>query len=222
MLHARVTGELPNGQLTFDLLEFAISKVNDNLRVGDEVLCIMTISTPYHDRLLITETGYSLKIPARDNCPDLKKYDLAWVEITKIYPDGNIDGTFLEQADPDEHLTDRECLRNLLVSISEGVYEDKENDEDEEGESDEDDDQEQNLESSEADELIKLFDRQSVVSVKRADAFNLLGMARLMALVEGNDQKADEYLERMTFLQLMQQHETNQVIEAEEVSPFFR
>lgn len=222
LLHARVTGELPNGQLTFDLLEFAISKVNDNLSVGDEVLCIMTISTPYHDRLLITETGYSLKIPARDNCPDLKKYDLAWVEITKIYPDGNIDGTFLEQADPDEHLTDRECLRNLLVSISEGVYEDKENDEDEEGESDEDDDQEQNLESSEADELIKLFDRQSVVSVKRADAFNLLGMARLMALVEGNNQKADEYLERMTFLQLMQQYETNQVIEAEEVESHYR
>lgn len=220
LFKAEVKDIRSNGQCEFSMLNQIYAFIyNDDefVRKGDEVLCKVT-RTASRDYLLISECGYSLKMLRDDDTPDLQNGDLVMAEIVDVFPNGNINSVFAGTADEDEpYIQDIDCLRNMLNSYANGVYEPEEDGSDDEEQEEEEDDEDQGeMERAELKELMSIVDRQSSMAETRACAFNLLAIARLMALSLGDKGKAQEYHDRMTFIHLMQQYAVSQWIDTDE------
>lgn len=217
LLRAKVSKALANGKFEFDMQDLVGKFISDTVTEGEEVTCRMTIKTPGGDNLLITEHGYSLKVAQDDDYADLRNGDILKVEIIRVYPNGNVDGVFVDWGDSYVRMPDNECLNILLSEYAEGVYEAQDDDA---YESDEEDDDYQQFRSEmnrdELRELMSIIDRQSTLAPKRAQAYNLLALARIMALTMNDARKAEEYRDRMAFILLMQQYAINQWIDTDE------
>lgn len=215
LFKAKVAKVLAGGALKFTMQELVGAFVGQTVQEGEEVLCLMTIKTPGGDDLLISEHGYSLKVVRDEDSPYLENGDLAYVEVIKVYPDGNIDGVYIPMPDVSERMRDNDCFHNILTDYAEGVYEAQEGDEDEE-EEDDDDLAKNEMGRDDLRELMDIVDRQSTLAAKRSQAFNLLALARLLALAMDDTRKAEEYHDRMSFIHLMQQYAVNQWIDTNE------
>ncbi len=217
LLRAYVDYVCDDDTCVFTMASLVDGFVSEYAQEGDEVLCRMTITMANGDSLLISEKGYSLKVPRDYDTPQLRNGEMAMVEIQRVYPDGKVDGVITSTVEYGHEITDSDCLCAIMQAYAEGVYEDDDDDEDEE----EDDmgyDMQNSgeMDRSELTELMSIIDRQSNLTTNRAQAFNLLAVARLMALTMGDKRKADEYHDRMIFIHLMQQYAVNQWIDTEE------
>lgn len=217
LLRAKVSKALPNGKFAFDMQDLVGKYISETVTEGDEVTCRMTIKTPGGDNLLITERGYSLKVAQNDDFSDIQNGDIVTVEVINVYPNGNVDGVFVDWGDSYVRMPDNECLNTLLCEYAEGVY-DPQDAEDDQEEEEEDDEQQfrSEMNRDELRELMSIIDRQSTLAPKRAQAYNLLALARVMALVMNDARKAEEYRDRMAFILLMQQYAINQWIDTDE------
>lgn len=225
LLKAKVVRELPNGKFEFSMQELVAQFICQTVQEGDEDICRMTIPTSSGDYLLISERGFSLKVAQDDDVPELINGDIAVVEVLTVYANGDVDGTFIEMAEPDTTLPDNVCLHNLLAEFADGVYEQQDEDGDGDDTDDEDDYASQakgEIERSELHELMNIIDRQSTLAAKRSQAFNLLALARILALSLDETRKAEEYHDRMTFIHLMQQYAVNQWIDTDEFELHYR
>lgn len=223
ILRAKVAKELPNGKFVFSLKELLGRFVSETVQEGDVVTCRMAIETNYGFNLMISDRGYSIKVAQDEDMPVLAKGDVIMAEVTRVYPDGNLEGVFVER-ESNQYLRNNVCMHNLLDDYAESVYEP----EDEEGDDEEGDDEDyasqakDDISRSELHELLSIIDRQSTLAAKRAQSFNLLAIARIIALSMGEIRKADEYHDRMTFIHLMQQYAVNQWIDTNEFEEHYK
>lgn len=214
LLRAVVKRVLGDGTCTFRLIEYVEDFVSHYAQTGEPLLCRMTI-TKNRGNLLISEKGYSLKVPVDDNTPPLKSGDIVWAEPTAVYADGKVDAEFIEYDETGETLTDRQCFHNLLMAYSDGKTFDGELEEEEE-EEDQQEVEQVEMTRGEVGELMSIVDRQSTLTDNRAQTFNLLAVARLLAIAIGDNAKADEYHERMALIYLMDEYARNQWIDPDD------
>lgn len=223
LLRAVVRDATHEGDFKFDLQANVDTFVSNYAKsfcdTDDQILCRMTI-TYKGGNLLISSEGFSLKVPYGPDVPTLNNGDLIWVEIKNVYSNGNVDGKFIEFADDTEQLSDSDCFHNLLLSYSEGkVYEPSDTDEQDEPDDDDEQDDAQShddLSRDEVTELMNIADRQSTMTNSRSQTFNLLAIARLLALATDNRPRADEYHERMTLIAMMEGYARNQWIDPDD------
>lgn len=221
LLRAVVRKVLGDGTCRFKLVDYVEDFVSRYAQTGEPLLCRMTISSN-RGNLLISEKGYSLKVPTDDNTPPLKSGDIVWVEPTAVYADGKVDAEFIEFDETGETLSDRQCFHNMLMAYSDG----KTFDGDPEENDDEDEDYAQGQDQaemarSEVSELMNIVDRQSTLTGNRAQTFNLLAVARLLAIAIGDAAKADEYHERMALIYMMDEYARNQWIDPDDFDKHF-
>lgn len=221
LLKAKVTRIASDGKMEFGMQDLVGEFISQTVHEGEEVRCRMTITTQNGDNLLITEHGYSLKVAQSEDTPFLELGDIVRVEVIDVYPDGNVDAVFIERINTygEVILRDEECFHNILTDYADGrVYEGPDDDYDEDDEDDDDYAQQAKgeIRRDELRELMAIIDRQSTLAPKRSQAFNLLALARILALTMGETKKAEEYHDRMTFIHLMQQYAVNQKIDTNE------
>lgn len=216
LLRASVVNVGSNGVCVFSMIKQVDCFVSDYVQEGDELLCRMTVRTPDGGNLLISERGFSLKVECDEEFQPVNG-DLVGVEILTVNPDGKVDGAFIGSYDGYADLSDCKCLRTILREYAEDVYMDVDDDVFEQSE-----DESENLQndrcidSGELRELMSIVERQSTLATSRAQSFNLLAMARILALAMDDIRKANEYHDRMIFIHLMQQYAVNQWIDADE------
>ncbi len=216
LLSATVTKVDSKGFCEFSMTKQVEDFVSRYAQEGDEVLCRMTIKTSDGGNLLISEKGYSLKVDYDEDFQPANG-DLVRVEIITVYDDGRVDGAFIGTPDSYVDMPDSKCFRNLLREYSE--YEYVEENEEGDAQSEEDADFVQDggdVDSDELRELMSIIERQSTLVTSRAQSFNLLAMARIIALAMDDLRKANEYHDRMIFIHLLQQYAVNQWIDADE------
>ena len=222
LLEATVESVESDGACHFTMRSQIDRAIHEMAVIGDQLLCKMTIRTPNGDSLLISEKGYSVKMPDTEQTPTLTNGEVVWVEITDVHADGKVDVEYLDYSDnPEEmaYMADHMCMRTLLRDYASGVYE---GDEDEDEELDNEQRQAQNeMERDEAYELMTIVDRQSQLTASRQTAYNYLGMASLMATAIEETAKAEEYGERMHLIDMTQQYAINRTIDAEEFERYY-
>lgn len=204
-------------KIVFSMSDFVDDFVADYAEEGDIVRCRMTIKTGGGDLLLISEKGYSLKVPNTEYTPDLANGDFARVEITHVHSSGGkVDGEVIEPMEFVYGLDDNDCMRTLMRAYAQGIYEADDDDEADDDSTDDVIDGTGEMEPAELYELMSIIDRQSTLATKRSQAYNLMAIARLLAMTLGDMRKADEYHDRMYFVYLMQQFAINQWVETDE------
>ncbi len=216
LLRATVTKVTSNGVCTFSMVKHLDDFISEFAQEGDEVLCRMTIRTADDGNLLISEKGYSVKVDYDEEF-QLASGDLVYVEINTVLPEGKVEGTFIGVPDGYADLTDSKCLRAIMREYAEGEYVDVEEADVEQSEEEYDCMQDgSDIERDELRELMSIIERQSILASSRAQSFNLLAMARILALAMDDVRKANEYHDRMIFIHLMQQYAVNQWVDADE------
>lgn len=223
ILRAKVARELPSGKFEFTMKNLLGQFVSETVQDGDEVMCRMVLETSNGSNLMISDRGYSIKVAMDEDMPALGKGDVIMAEVTRVYPDGNLEGVFVDMVE-NQYLRNNECMHNLLDDYAESVYE-PEDEETEEEDSDDEDYASQakdDITRSELHELLSIIDRQSTLATKRAQSFNLLAIARIIALSMDEIRKAEEYHDRMTFIHLMQQYAVNQWIDTNEFEEHYK
>lgn len=216
LLRATVREVDADGVCRFDMVEFVDTFISRYAREGETLLCRMTKAASWGS-LLISRDGYSLRIPVDEDTPRLDNGDLVWVETKMVYGDGKVDAEFIEVDETGETLTDGEAFHNMVLAYSDGmVYE---------GGQDDDEDCPDEAVAGEGvrvmgrDELAELtsiVDRQSTLTDNRVQTFNLLAVARLLALTMDDAERAGEYQERMALIYMMDDYARNQWIDPEE------
>ncbi len=218
LFNARVDYIGPNDEYHFTMLDMVDSFISTHVSAGETLLCRMTINL-YGDSLLVSEAGYSLRIPKTDNAPELNNGELVWVETTAVYPDGKIDATFIERADPNEApLRDRDNFSALLKLYANGAHY-------EGGETLTDSDVAiatanerkwmKHMTLAEAREVMHIVDRKGAIDAEKVTATAYRGMAKLIARSIGDDAKAEEYAERMKLESLIEQYAAGEAIDIE-------
>ena len=218
LLKARVCNTDVEGAYEFDILKLMGEFVSQYAHEGDELCCQMTIANQYGN-LLISELGYSLKVPMGKDTPVLKNGDLVIVQTTKVHPNGNVDAQFVEFASGEDlkmkETFDEDSFHDLLINYSEGkTYNEEYNDatETEDREEEEEMDRDE-LSRDEVGELMNIMDRQSAMASSRAQTFNLLALARLLAIAIDDDAKVVEFHERMSLIAMMDGYARNQWVD---------
>ncbi|MBQ3636566.1 MAG: ATP-binding protein [Bacteroidales bacterium] len=200
----------------FSALDSIAEFLYENVGEGDELVCKMTINNDKGDSLLISEQGYSLKVPVSDGMPPLRKGEFVTVEITDVQPSGRIFASYLSDytSDDDNFMKDSDCLAALVRWYSGGkVIEIEDNDA---GEDFDGDLQGQSqIERDEMEELIKIVERQSALSSDRVEAYNFLSFAKLLAEAIQDEPLANQYGERAYLIHMTQQFAINGSIDTE-------
>lgn len=209
LLRARVTDVNENGKATFSAVEDIARFVGENLEEDLELVCKMTIMGRDGSSLLISERGFSLKISADDGMPRHRNGECVRAIVTNVYPNGNVDATYLGECEEDEYIYDKDCLHNILHWYAEGRTIDKLEDDEEDEFDDEMPDQDDTLDREEMQEFIRIIDRQSTLSEDRVLAYNYLALAKLLSDVIGEETLSEQFEERMYLINTTQQFALN-------------
>lgn len=224
LLRARVRKTTNDGECEFDIMKLMEDFVSQYAHEGDVLCCQMTIANQFGN-LLISELGYSLKVPFSKDVPLLQNGDLVMVQTTKVHQNGNVDAEFLRFPDaddgqlPNKVTFDEDSFHDLLLHYSEGKTYDEDEDfegDDEDVRDAEDEMDNDDLNRDEVGELMNIIDRQSALATSRAQTYNLLAIARLLAMSIDEDAKVVEFHERMALIAMMDGYARNQWIDPDD------
>lgn len=216
LLRAVVREVDADGVCRFGMVEFVDTFISRYASEGETLLCRMTKAASWGN-LLISREGYSLRIPADGDTPHLDNGDLVWVETKRVYGDGKVDAEFIEVDETGETLTDGEAFHNIVLAYSDGmVYQGGQDDEDDVADEPAADEDARGMERDELAELTSIVDRQSTLTDSRVQTFNLLALARLLALTMGDAERAGEYQERMALIYMMDDYARNQWVDPDD------
>ena len=208
LLKAEVQGVNEKGECVFSLLDTLAQFVRQAVNVGDGVLCKVTefMNGSYY---CISDYGYSLLVGRTKDMPDLKSGDYIEVKVSEIKVNGTVQAYFVKQVIANFTVSD--VFADLIASYAgDCVYEEEEVDK-------EDSSTEAMLEDSYMMELIYIIDSVGMLEKDRKDTYNYLAMARIMALLSGQDDMADYYAEHMKFIRMLQQFAINGRLDMEQL-----
>lgn len=216
LLRAVVREVDADGVCRFGMVEFVDTFISNYASEGETLLCRMTKAASWGN-LLISREGYSLRIPADGDTPHLDNGDLVWVEVKRVYSDGKVDAEFIEVDETGETLTDGEAFHNMVLAYSDGmVYDGGQDEEDDDPDEPSASEGAKGMERDELAELTSIVDRQSTLTDSRVQTFNLLAVARLLALTMGDVERAGEYQERMALIYMMDDYARNQRVDPDD------
>lgn len=213
-----------NDIMTFDLRTVMSQVINDEDYVNfeDDYDCVVTnYSDQYNSYACISASGLNFIVDATPDMPVLERGDFIRVRLLKRNVNdgaGRHTATYICPL-PDTRFTVSDAFRKLMDWYANGeVYipGESETDADVAGVMQADD----LLSEGHVAELMKVIDRKAVTTTDYMQAYNYLGMARLIALLLANKRQADYYANRMKLIMMLQHFEANGAVEGQELREF--
>ena len=205
LLQATVESVDQDGVMHFTILAQIAEFINQFLRPGDEVLGMVSLTTP-QSYICITDLGFSLAINRNDN-RNLRFGDFVIAQIKEVEGNGNVYAFFVEKTH--ERFDTDKAFHKLVTEYADGkVYVTPAEDSDEEPADtsllDETLD-ETYMETGSVEELIRIIDRVAMTRPEQVQTFNYLAVARLLSRIIGNDDLQAYYARRMELVRVLQQ-----------------
>ncbi len=198
LLRANVEGVDEKGYYTFSMRE-GIARFNlDTLDRNIEHLAQITrVDTKQY--LCIARAGVTLFL-LTDKIPmPLQLGDFVYVDIVRIYPDGNIQASVVAMAD--EQFDRVDAFNNLIADYADGrLYDGPET------ENQTDDTDKKIISVMPAQylrELIWVIDRMGMLQQDHKLTYNYLALARVLCRIKGDLEKADYYARRMELIMIL-------------------
>ncbi|MBR6283389.1 MAG: ATP-binding protein [Muribaculaceae bacterium] len=207
LLQGSVESVDQDGTMHFTLQAQIAEFINQFLREGDEVLCMVSLTTP-QSYICITDLGFSLAINRSQN-RNLKFGDYVIAEIKEVEKNGNVYAFFVEKSH--ERFDTDKAFHKLVAEYADGKVYVAEDDDDIIDDTDLDaqlnDDalDETYMEAGSVEELIRIIDRLAMTRAEQVQTFNYLAVARLLSRIIGNSEQENYFDRRMELVKVLQQ-----------------
>lgn len=207
LLQAQVIGVDKNGRISFSMKDGIWDYIRQCLSIGNISRCVvMDKYKGYY--LCVSEYGYSVHVPITEEMPEIAIGSYIEVIIENIRSTGTIEAAYIQQIIANFSVQD--AFANLLDGYADGqVYEVEED----KGEMQQD----ALLDEDYVIELVHLLDREAVLETDYIKTYNLLNLARIVALIVEKHDLAGYFSERMKLLQMFQSFAINGIVNNDEL-----
>lgn len=203
LLQAQVIGVNAKGIFEFTMRDGIWDYIRQCLKVGNMTRCVvMEKYKGYY--LCISEYGYSLHVEITSNMPQLPIGGYIEAVVDEVKNNGTVEASFAQQIL--ENFKVQDAFANLIDGYAEErVYEEEDDKEDLQ--------MEIPLDESYVIELVHILDRKAILEPDYVKTYNLLNIARLIALLVEKDEIAGYYDERMKLLKMFQAFAINGTVD---------
>ena len=205
ILPAQVTGVDKSGRLSFSMKDHIWNYIRQCLSTGTITRCVVLEKYKGY-YLCVSEYGYSVHVPMTADMPDVAIGSYMEVMIENIRSTGTVEASYMQQIIANFSVQD--AFANLIDGYADGqVYEVEEDKEEVQ--------QEILLDEDYVIELVHIFDRKAVLESDYVKTYNLLNVARIIALLVEKDELAGYFHERMKLLQMFESFAVNGTVNNE-------
>lgn len=199
LLQAQVTDIDKNGVIEFTMRDTLWGYVRQCLNAGDIARCV--VMEKYKNfYLCVSEYGYSLQVQITPDMPNLSYGSYIEASVDVVRTTGTAEGSYIQQILANFRVQD--AFANLIDGYAdEKVYEVEEEKEDIQ--------QEVLMDESYVTEVVHIIDRKALLEQDYVKTYNLLNVARIIALLVEKAELADYYDERMKLLQMFESFAVN-------------
>lgn len=205
ILQAQVIGVDKEGRLSFSMKDQIWGYIRQCLSTGTITRCVVLEKYKGY-YLCVSEYGYSVHVPMTADMPEIALGTYMEVMIENIRSTGTIEAAYMQQIIA--NFSVQVAFANLIDGYADGnVYEvevDKEEVQ-----------QEILLDEDYVIELVHIFDRKAVLESDYIKTYNLLSVARIIALLIEKNDLAGYFHERMKLLQMFELFAVNGTVNNE-------
>lgn len=203
LLLADVIGIDKNGNIEFSMRDTLWDYVRQCLDTGTITRCVV-MEKHKGNYLCVSEYGYSVYVPATPGMPSLSFGSYIEVSVESIGSSGMVEGSYIQQILGNFRVLD--AFANLIDGFSdEKVFELEEEKEVVH--------QEVLMDESYVTELVHIIDRKAMLEQDYVKTYNLLNVARIIALLVEKTELANYYDERMKILQMFESFALNGTVD---------
>ena len=203
LLQAQVIGVDAKGIFEFSMRDGIWDYIRQCLKVGSLTRCVvMEKYKGYY--LCISEYGYSLHVEINKDTPALQSGSYIEAIIDNVKSSGTVEAAYVQRII--ENFKVQNSFANLIDGYAdERVYEEEDEKEDLM--------QEVQMDESYVIELVHILDRKAVLEQDYIKTYNMLNVARLVALLIEKDDLAAYFDERMKLLNMFQSFAINGTVD---------
>ena len=199
LLPAVVNAVSKDGSLSFYMRDHIWDYIRQCLSTGSFTRCVVLEKYKGY-YLCVSEYGYSVHVPITADMPEIALGSYMEVIIDNIRSNGTVEASYVQQIIANFSVQD--AFANLIDGYADGqVYEVEEDKEEVQ--------QEVLLDEDYVIELIHIFDRKAVLESDYIKTYNLLNVARTIALLIEKDDLAGYFHERLKLLHMFQSFAIN-------------
>lgn len=199
ILQAMVNGINKDGRLAFYMRDHLWNYIRQCISTGTITRCVVLEKYKGY-YLCVSEYGYSVHVPMMPDMPEIATGSYMEVMIENIRSTGTVEASYIQQIMANFSVQD--AFANLIDSYAEGnVYEVEEDKEEIQ--------QEILLDEDYVIELVHIFDRKALLESDYVKTYNLLNVARIIALLIEKGELARYFHERMKLLQMFESFAVN-------------
>ena len=207
LLNAKVIAMDKKGVMEFSMRDTIWDYVRQCLNTGTIARCVvMEKYKGYY--LCISEYGYSVHLKITPDTPALTFGSYIEANIDEINGNGTVEGSFIQQILANFRVQD--AFANLIDGFAEEkVYEPEEEKDDIQ--------QEVLMDETYVTEVVHIIDRKALLEQDYVKTYNMLNVARIIALLIGKAELASYYDERMKLLQMFESFALNGTVDHTEL-----
>ena len=203
LLMAQVIGIDKNGVMEFSMKDTVWDYVQQCLNIGTITRCVvMEKYKGYY--LCVSEYGYSMQVKITPDMPALAYGSYIEAAVDAVSSNGIAEGSYIQQILANFRVLD--AFANLIDGFAdERVFEAEEEKEDIQ--------QEVLMDESYVTEVMHIMDRKALLEQDYVKTYNLLNVARIIALLAEKVEMAGYYDERMKLLQMFEAFALNGTVD---------